>query len=85
MGAVTMLGVTASALRGGGGFSRHSKVVLIDNVVKAVIRPYRPVPYQVDGDHLGDSTHLEFRWQSDQLRLIAPATGEHPEAGSGDI
>jgi diacylglycerol kinase family enzyme len=85
MGAVTMLGLTASALRGGAGFNRHRKVVVVDDVVKAVILPHRPVPYQVDGDHLGDSTHLELRWQPDELRLIAPVTGEDPEPGSGAL
>jgi diacylglycerol kinase family enzyme len=77
MGAVTLLGLTASALRGGSHFRRHRKVVLVDDVVRAVIKPYRPTPYQVDGDHLGDSTHLEFRWEPGQLRLIAPVTDQN--------
>jgi diacylglycerol kinase family enzyme len=73
LGAATMLGLTASALRGGGGFTRRRKVTVVDEVVRAQITPYHPVPYQVDGDFLGDAGDLEFRWEPDQLRLIVPA------------
>lgn len=73
--AVNLLGLTAVALRGGAGFSRHRKVSVVDDVVRAVISPYAPVPYQVDGDYLGDSEHLDFRWEPDHLRLIVPFLG----------
>jgi diacylglycerol kinase family enzyme len=71
--AATMLGLTASALRGGAGFSRRRTVTVVRNVIRAVITPPRPVPYQVDGDFLGDAEDLEIRWEPDRLRLIVPA------------
>jgi diacylglycerol kinase family enzyme len=66
------LGLTAVALRGGDGFDRRRKVTVVSDVVRAALRPYAPVPYQVDGDYLGDAEHLEFRWEPDHLRLILP-------------
>ena len=45
---------------------------MVDDVVRAVITAVRTVPYQVDGDYLGDADHLEFRWEPDALRLIVP-------------
>jgi diacylglycerol kinase family enzyme len=72
--AVNMLGLVAAALRGGGTFGRHGKVAVAANVVRATVRPYAPVPYQVDGDYLGDTDHLEFRWEPDHLRLVVPAS-----------
>ncbi len=70
--APTLLGLTVSALRGGEGFARHRKVTVVNEVIRAVISPYTPVPYQVDGDYLGETEHLEFRWEPDHLRLIVP-------------
>jgi diacylglycerol kinase family enzyme len=72
--AANMLGLVAAALRGGGTFGRHGKVTVAANVVRATVRPYAPVPYQVDGDYLGDTDHLEFRWEPDHLRLVVPAS-----------
>jgi diacylglycerol kinase family enzyme len=73
LSATTMLGLTASALRGGAGFSRRRTVTIVRDVVRADITPYRPAPYQVDGDFLGDAEDLELRWEPDRLRLIVPA------------
>jgi diacylglycerol kinase family enzyme len=36
------------------------------------IRAYGPVPYQVDGDHLGDAEVLEFRHEPEVLDLVLP-------------
>jgi hypothetical protein len=36
------------------------------------VRAYGPVPYQVDGDHLGDTEVLEFRHEPEILDLVAP-------------
>jgi diacylglycerol kinase family enzyme len=72
LSAANMLSLAAIALRGGDGFGRRRKAMLVTDVVRAVVRPFRPVPYQVDGDYLGDATHLEFRWEPEQLRLVVP-------------
>ena len=75
LGAVTVLGLAAIALRGGEGFNRRRKVTVVRDVVAATFQPRETVPYQVDGDYLGDSAHLRFGWEPDQLRLIVP--GRH--------
>ena len=72
LSAANLLSLAAIALRGGDGFGRRRKAMLVTDVVRAVVRPFRPVPYQVDGDYLGDATHLEFRWEPEQLRLVVP-------------
>jgi diacylglycerol kinase family enzyme len=72
LSAFNLLGLAAVALRGGEGFGRRRKATLVTDVVRASIRPYAPVPYQVDGDYLGDTTHLDFRWEPEHLRLVVP-------------
>jgi diacylglycerol kinase family enzyme len=34
----------------------------------------RPTPWQVDGDHLGSTTHLQVRYEPECLTLVTPAT-----------
>jgi len=72
IGAVNLLGLAAVALRGGAGFNRHRKVTVVEDVVRASITPFATVPYQVDGDYLGEADGLEFGWEPDHLRLIVP-------------
>jgi diacylglycerol kinase family enzyme len=43
-----------------------------DDLAGLTIRAYGPVPYQVDGDHLGDTTQLVFRHAPDVLDLVLP-------------
>jgi diacylglycerol kinase family enzyme len=73
LSAANILGLATAALRGGESLARHRKATVARDVIRAVIRAYTPVPYQVDGDYLGDSEHLEFRWEPEHLRLIVPA------------
>ena len=42
------------------------------DVEAATVRAYGPVPYQVDGDHLGDAEVLEFRHEPEVLDLVMP-------------
>ena len=72
LSAANLLGPMALALRAGEGFARRRKITVGTDVVRAVITPYAPVPYQVDGDYLGDIDHLEFRWEPAHLLLIVP-------------
>jgi len=44
------------------------------------VRAYGPVPYQVDGDHLGDAELLEFRHEPDVLDLVLPLPGRSSTA-----
>jgi diacylglycerol kinase family enzyme len=42
------------------------------DVGAATVRAYGPVPYQVDGDHLGDAELLDFRHEPEVLDLVLP-------------
>jgi diacylglycerol kinase family enzyme len=64
--------VITSAL-GSGRLLRRSRWVDHRTDVRALdVRAYGPVPYQVDGDHLGDAELLEFRHEPDVLDLVLP-------------
>ncbi len=66
------LPVIGSAL-GSGRLLRRSRWVDRRTDVSALtVRAYGPVPYQVDGDHLGDAELLEFRHEPDVLDLVLP-------------
>ncbi len=45
------------------------------------------MPYQVDGDYLGDVERLDVRHEPDVLRLVIPREGDAgtPEGGEGDV
>ncbi|HJR24218.1 MAG TPA: diacylglycerol kinase family protein [Acidimicrobiales bacterium] len=67
-----MLRIVASAL-GNGKHLRSSRWT--DHRVDLeglVVEGYGPFPYQVDGDHLGDTERLEIRHQPDVLDLVMP-------------
>jgi len=64
--------VILSAL-GSGKLLRRSRWVDHRTDVRALtVRAYGPVPYQVDGDHLGDAEVLDFRHEPDVLDLVLP-------------
>lgn len=75
LGAPTILGLAGAALRGEGGLKDSRKVSVTREALRVTLNAYKPVPYQVDGDYLGETSHLEFRWEPADLRLVVPATG----------
>lgn len=70
--AVPLLGVLTSALGSGSHLRRSRNVVHHTDVTEVMIEGYGPVPYQVDGDYLGDLERLEIRHEPDVLRLVIP-------------
>ncbi|HEX4867938.1 MAG TPA: diacylglycerol kinase family protein [Acidimicrobiales bacterium] len=42
------------------------------DLTSVTVEGYGPFPYQVDGDHLGDTEHLEIRHVPDVLDLVMP-------------
>jgi diacylglycerol kinase family enzyme len=42
------------------------------DITSVVVEGYGPFPYQVDGDHLGDTERLEIRHEADVLDLVMP-------------
>src|SRR4051794_18367609 len=67
----TMLSSIVAALRGGG-VGGVRKIAYRAGLTGVEITGYGPVPYQVDGDYLGDVESLRFRYEPDTLRLVVP-------------
>ena len=64
--------IIASAF-GSGAVLRRSRWVDHRTDLEALtVRAYGPVPYQVDGDHLGDTEQLDFRHEPAVLDLVLP-------------
>lgn len=71
LGLPTLLGVAGAALRGravGGA----ANVDLRPELQELRITGDRPFPYQVDGDYLGETTELSFRYEPSAIRLVVP-------------
>ena len=64
--------VILSALGSGRLLRRSRWVDHRTDVAAMTVRAYGPVPYQVDGDHLGDAEVLDFRHEPDVLDLVLP-------------
>jgi diacylglycerol kinase family enzyme len=67
-----LLGAAASALRGGRGVQPNRQVVRADGVEHLTVSGFGPFPYQVDGDFLGEVSHLTLRHEPDCLDLLLP-------------
>jgi diacylglycerol kinase family enzyme len=71
----TLLPVAVAALRGQGvrGLGlRGRNVTDTAEVASAAIQAFGPLPYQVDGDYLGEAEYFELRSEPDALRLVVP-------------
>lgn len=66
------LPIIASALGRGALLRRSRWVDHRTDLPGLTVRAYGPVPYQVDGDHLGDAEELDFRHEPDVLDLVIP-------------
>ena len=71
MSAVAILRGLAGALRGRG-ITTSDDIVEWTHLDNLVVSHADPFPYQVDGDHLGELTRLEFRHVPDAVRLVVP-------------
>ena len=70
MKVIGLLAALARTLRGGG--IRGKAVVTEDGVPSLTIDSLTPFPYQLDGDYLGETHRLTFRWDPDIVRLVLP-------------
>jgi diacylglycerol kinase family enzyme len=68
---VALARAALAALRGGG-IASGPGVDHWADVTVATVSAAEAVPYQVDGDHLGDSERLTFRHHPAALRLVVP-------------
>jgi len=66
------IGPVALAALGGRDVSSRRNVDIRTDVRSVVIEADPPVPYQVDGDHLGASKRLRFSWTPEHLSLVVP-------------
>jgi diacylglycerol kinase family enzyme len=64
--------IIASALGSGSVLRRSRWVDHRTDLAALSVRAYGPVPYQVDGDHLGDTELLDFRHEPEVLDLVLP-------------
>lgn len=64
--------IIASALGGARALRRSRWVDHRTDLAGLTIRGYGPVPYQVDGDYLGEMEQLVFRHEPDVLDLVLP-------------
>jgi hypothetical protein len=67
-----LLTLVGSALGSGTHLRRSRHVAVRTGVTSAEVEGYGPVPFQVDGDYLGDVDHLELHHEPDVLRLVIP-------------
>ncbi len=73
MSFVPLLSIIASALQLGRPLRRQRKVRYTTEVIEAVATAAgAPFHYQVDGDHLGETERLDFRYESAVLDLVLP-------------
>jgi diacylglycerol kinase family enzyme len=68
----TILGAAASALGSGRHLRHSSKIDQRTNLDSLVLEGYRPFPYQLDGEYIGEVERLELRYEPDCLELIVP-------------
>jgi diacylglycerol kinase family enzyme len=69
----TILGLVGSALlTNGRRVTRHRLVDYRPDVTEVTVEGYGAFPYQVDGDHLGDTEHLVLHHEPDALDLVLP-------------
>jgi len=76
---VPTLRYLVEALLGGDRLARDPRVVERHDLERLTISGHGPVPYQVDGDYLGETDRLDIAWVPDVLTLVLPSP--QPERG----
>ena len=69
---VPVLRAVSRALRDGSTVRDVGGVDVRTGLHGFTVRGRRPFPWQVDGDYLGDTDLLEFRWEPEILALVLP-------------
>ncbi|HEV3401956.1 MAG TPA: diacylglycerol kinase family protein [Acidimicrobiales bacterium] len=67
-----LLGVTSRALGKGNGVAEHPRVDHRRDQARVTVRGHRPVPWQVDGDYLGDTEHIVLTPSPHRLPVVVP-------------
>ena len=66
--------IIGSALTGGRHLRSSRWTEYRTDLTGLTVTGYGPFPYQVDGDHLGDTEHLEITHEPEVLDLVMPAS-----------
>jgi diacylglycerol kinase family enzyme len=74
MAAPRLLRIVGSALTSGRALRRSRWVDIRADLDGLTVQAYGPVPYQVDGDYLGDVERLTFRHVPEVIDLVLPDT-----------
>ncbi len=69
---VRILQLAAAALRGADKLAKVKGVEVRSDVRELTVTGHGPFPYQVDGDFMGPTGQLFFRYTPDALRLVMP-------------
>ena len=68
----TLVGAAASALRSGRRLRRDRNIDQRSDLDALTVTGHGPIPYQLDGDYLGEVEELALRYEPDCLELITP-------------
>jgi diacylglycerol kinase family enzyme len=69
---LTLVGGAASAMRKGKFLAHRKGVEHRANVHRMIVRAAAPFAYQVDGDDVGNTEHLEITYEPDALTIVLP-------------
>jgi diacylglycerol kinase family enzyme len=67
-----LMGAVVSALGTGALLRRHPRIASLANLESLTVTGPTPFPYQVDGDHLGETDRLDFSYEPDALTIVLP-------------
>jgi diacylglycerol kinase family enzyme len=67
-----LLGVMGRAMGKGERVGRHRDVDMRRDQAHLVVRGHGPVPWQVDGDYMGEADELVLTSEPDRLRVVVP-------------
>ena len=81
-GAWDLMSLAATALRGGG-IEAHPAVRMFRGFEEARVEALRPLPWQVDGDYLGEVGGLTLDAAADALSLVTPGPQRPRRPGPG--
>jgi diacylglycerol kinase family enzyme len=73
-----LLPVLAAAFRGGMTKDRGRHVMVARAIEGATITGLRAVPYQLDGDYVGEADQIQLRWAAAALALVKPLDAKFP-------
>ncbi|CAB5026644.1 unannotated protein [freshwater metagenome] len=69
-----MIGLVSRAIIGQHGLGRTHAAVVKDDLAGFTIEAEIPVPYQADGEFLGESTKLRFTHHAKALNIVMPTS-----------